>query len=188
MDYLQITELHSSAMASYPLVNCTKCMKVFRASADTPLTTHVWESIEYANGVCPQCASWHFRSVCKLPHCNAKADTMYGMCRTHLYQAVESGVAKCAYPWCREPVYDNGYAAHCQMYCDKHECATRSITMFGTTRCPFQAMEGKSLCTICHTQKNFVTALRLQLALSVGRFACEAIITAMKAKQKATHY
>lgn len=170
-------------MASFPLVNCTKCMKVFRASADTPLTTHVWESIEYAKGVCPQCASWHHRSVCKLPQCNAKADTMYGMCRTHLYQAAESGVPTCAYPWCHEPVFDNGYSANCQRYCDKHECATRSITMFGSIRCPYQAIAGKTSCVICHTQKTFVISLRLQLVLSVGQLAGDAIIARMKAMQ-----
>jgi hypothetical protein len=51
------------------------------------------------------------------------------------------------------------------------------------TRCPFQALEGKTLCVICHTQKNFMTSLRLQLAFAVGRFAGDAIIAKMKATQ-----
>lgn len=169
---------------SSSLMNCSKCMILFRACTDTPLTTHVWESIEYTKGVCPKCTRWHSQSVCKLPHCNKKADTMYGVCRTHLYQAVESGVTECAYPWCHEPVFDNGYSAHCQRYCDKHECATRSVSKYGRTRCPYQAMEGKTLCVICHIQKNFVTSLRLQLAIAVGRFASDAIIAGMKAKHQ----
>lgn len=50
----------------------------------------------------------------------------------------------CTVPWCHEPVVDNGYAAHAQLFCEKHECVTSTLTSHGRIRCPNQAIPGKN--------------------------------------------
>lgn len=159
-------------MASFPILNCVKCLKVFVSDSSTQLVWHSWAFIKHTYGICQECSKpYKHPLICTKPGCTSKTIAFAKLCPNHFWAENNCVTKFCTRPWCSGFIDDpDGCMKYDRKFCDAHECTHIYQTRFGPFRCPNQAIDGKNLCVACEKEKKFMIGFRFQLAEQVNTF------------------
>lgn len=168
-------------MASHPLLNCHKCLKVFVSNGLTQLVHYSWACIKHIYGICPECsAPYKHPQICSKPNCTSKTISFSDLCPNHFWVENNCVSRFCTHPWCKKFIdIPNSCMKYERKFCTTHECVRIFETPYGPFRCPYQAIDGKKLCVACEQEKKFMIGFRFQLAEQINLFTANVIIARM---------